>query len=197
MDTTVILAQPRENKAPSGCRLRRSAGIVGHPRISRYCPVPEISRVPPKIVQISLFYTSKSADKVRIHPVYNMRIWPLRTRFFFISESSHEARWGAHALHLFGPHVGTPLGVKNALGCQMAPPATVLSRNKCFCVVFSYTNGARALLVNRDFFGSCPVLGRRVGTAYCQNSSIDLHFLLFPFISFYFHSFPLICLNFP
>jgi len=29
VDTTVILAQPRENKAPSGCRLRRSPGLAG------------------------------------------------------------------------------------------------------------------------------------------------------------------------
>ena len=29
MDTTVILAQPRENKAPSGCRLRPSPGSTG------------------------------------------------------------------------------------------------------------------------------------------------------------------------
>ena len=34
MDTTVILAQPRENKAPSGCRLRGKSGITGHDRAS-------------------------------------------------------------------------------------------------------------------------------------------------------------------
>ena len=65
--------------------------------------------------------------------------------------------------------MGTPLGAKNALGCQIATPATDLLKNKFFCVLGAYTDGARALLVTLDFFDSSPVLRRRVGTAYCQN----------------------------
>ena len=87
LHTTVILAQPREIQAPSGCNLRGSPEPTGadrsppeHPRKSIPQNIPEFFRDPQKIVQICHSYTPKYADKVPIHPVYKWEIWPLRLR---------------------------------------------------------------------------------------------------------------------
>ena len=44
-------------------------------------------------------------------------------------------------LTLLGSRSLTCISLASALGCQMAPPATDLLKNKLFCVAFSYTNG--------------------------------------------------------
>jgi hypothetical protein len=99
VDTIVILAQPRENKAPSGCRLCWSVRQrLGNSR-SIVVIIPNETAAPLVVQQ----YNKTDAEQVQNQHLNKGEVWPLRTRVFFISESSRQEVWGANVLHCWGP----------------------------------------------------------------------------------------------
>ena len=127
MDTTVILAHARVSRLRADVIYVDSWGMAGHGRAWLGAaeidvhPSTRLARRPPKN-RLKLALTCLLfSEKVRIYPLYSIRIWPLRSMSCLICFSIPNARWGAHVLHCCCPHVGTLIGPKCATCAKMAP----------------------------------------------------------------------------